>query len=302
MPLGYFFMSNWKKIVLVVLVLIAVAPFVLLHLFVLCARVFEPKLQGATVTTIPTTNGLSMRVYRRDHPRAETTLVFIHGSPATARAFHAQFAEGFSDANLLAYDRPGFGGSPANADSLNLRAQVVALGSLLREAQPTNCVLVGHSYGSAVALQAALDYPQFVRGIVLVGGSIDPAQEKSMRIQQVAMWPIVHSLLPSALDNCNSELLALKTDLRALRGRLSQLNVPVVMVHGARDRLVPLANVDFLERELDSLGKANLFVKIVLPNDNHFIPWKRPEAVRAAFDRLRDSISSRNEKVVRVKS
>ena len=31
MPLGYFFMANWKKIVVVALVLIVVAPFVLLH-------------------------------------------------------------------------------------------------------------------------------------------------------------------------------------------------------------------------------------------------------------------------------
>lgn len=49
MPLGYFIMANWKKIVLVLLVLMGVAPFVLLHLFVLCARLFESKLQGATI-------------------------------------------------------------------------------------------------------------------------------------------------------------------------------------------------------------------------------------------------------------
>ena len=49
MPLGYFNMANWKKTVLVLLVLIAVAPFVRLHLFVLCARFFESKLQGATI-------------------------------------------------------------------------------------------------------------------------------------------------------------------------------------------------------------------------------------------------------------
>ena len=42
-------MANWKKIVLLLLVLIAFTPFVLLHLFVLCARIFEPKLESTTV-------------------------------------------------------------------------------------------------------------------------------------------------------------------------------------------------------------------------------------------------------------
>jgi hypothetical protein len=36
MPLGYFFIANWKKIALVLFLLVAIAPFVLLHVFVLC--------------------------------------------------------------------------------------------------------------------------------------------------------------------------------------------------------------------------------------------------------------------------
>ena len=81
MPLGYFFMANWKKIVLLVLVLMVVAPFALLHLFVLCSRLFEPKLQGAMASTIPTTNGLALRVYRRGNP----VLPFAVGHVVTAR-------------------------------------------------------------------------------------------------------------------------------------------------------------------------------------------------------------------------
>ena len=103
------------------------------------------------------------------------------------------------------------------------------------------------------------DYPQFVRGIVLVGASVDPAQEKAMRIQHVANWLLVSAFVPRPLDDCNRELLALKADLIVLPLKPSRLDILVVMVHGSKDRLVPLANVNFLERELNRPGKGNLF-------------------------------------------
>ena len=115
------------------------------------------------------------------------------------------------------------------------------------------------SYGTAVALEAALDYPQLVRGIVLVGASVDPAQEKPMRIQHVANWLLVSAFVPRPLDDCNRDLLALKADLIVLPLKLSRLDILVVMVHGSKDRLVPLANVNFLKRELNRPGKGNLF-------------------------------------------
>ena len=61
-----------------------------------------------------------------------------------SRTRDAQFAYRFLDAKLIAHDRPGFGASPANDDFMNLRVQVEALGSLLRTAQPTNCILIDH--------------------------------------------------------------------------------------------------------------------------------------------------------------
>ena len=87
-----------------------------------------------------------------------------------------------------------------------------------------------------MALGAAVAYPQFVRGIVLVGGSVDPAQEKSMRIQDVAAWPVIRTFIPRPLDSCNRELLSLKSGLISLQRRLWRLDVPVIMVHGAKDR------------------------------------------------------------------
>lgn len=55
------------------------------------------------------------------------------------------------------------------------------------------------------------------------------------------------------------------------------------MVHGAKDRLVPVANVNFLKSELARAGKEDLLQDLVFPGYNHFIPWKHPEAVEQAI-------------------
>ncbi len=39
-------------------------------------------------------------------------------------------------------------------------------------------ILVGHSLGGPVIARTAMDYPDLVDGLILVGGSIDPEMEK----------------------------------------------------------------------------------------------------------------------------
>ncbi len=59
------------------------------------------------------------------------------------------------------------------------------------------------------------------------------------------------------------------------------------MLHGGKDRLVPSANVDYLEAALRTDGRGALFTKVILPNANHFIPWQQPTALREAILRLK---------------
>ena len=285
MPLGYFWITHWKKFAGLLAFVLVVSPFILLHLFVWLARRFEPALPEAAVTAVQLADGRALQVYRRDSPGADRTVVFIHGSPATGRAFHRQFADELPGVNLLAYDRPGYGGS-SGWQAPDLATQTAALAALLEALQLTDCILVGHSYGGPVALHLALHRADLVRAVVLVGGSVDPEQEKVLWVQRLARLPWVRPLLPRAVDSCNLELLALRADLEELRPRLPGLAVPVVMVHGAHDRLVPPANVAYLEAELRAGRRPAEFTKILLADGNHFIPWQQPAAVREAIERL----------------
>jgi pimeloyl-ACP methyl ester carboxylesterase len=51
---------------------------------------------------------------------------------------------------------------------------------------------------------------------------------------------------------------------------LSSIRVPVWIVHGTRDRLVPLANVEFMRKHLT--GSQRVTAQL-LEGADHFLPW-----------------------------
>ena len=60
--------------------------------------------------------------------------------------------------------------------------------------------------------------------------------------------------------------------------RWSEIRVPVTVIQGGKDNLVPPANADFLGRVL-----LNAPVTMVRPPEaNHFLVWEKPELIREA--------------------
>lgn len=97
-------------------------------------------------------------------------VLMIHGASANAREFTSTLAPRLSgDHRVLMADRPGHGysGRPDNSETLAVQARQMA-GVLQALAPGERAVVVGHSYGGAVALRVALDYPQLVSGVVLL--------------------------------------------------------------------------------------------------------------------------------------
>lgn len=245
---------------------------------------------------VTTANGFTIRwVEKSDATNpAALDLVFIHGTPGAAGVWAAQFKTPFTNANLFAYNRPGFGGSKPVRAQPHLQLQVDALMTLLEGITTNRVLLVGHSYGSPIALLTALEHPEKVAGVLLIGGDVDPAQEKPWLLQYIFGWRAASWFLPQALRQCNRELLTVRADLTEMQKLLPSLSVPVVMLHGDRDPLVPVENVAWLESRLAAAGKTNLFAKIILPGANHFIPWKHPDAVERGIALLAKMAASQD--------
>ena len=266
-------------------------PILLLHFFSFLFSLHNRSMRAFSSRMVADSSGHQVRLYERLEPGAEWNIVFIHGTPATAAIFGEQFRHPFPRANLAALDRPGFGASVPDLRRPSLEDQANAIGALFETEPKRRTILVGHSYGAPVALLAALKFTNQVAGVVLIGGSIDPAQERSYAIQRFADWPLVSWLVPRSLRQCNRELLTLRGDLMRLQPQLSALAVPVVMLHGSKDRQVPVANVAYLRIQLAAAGKTNLFSQLVFPDYNHFILWEHPDAVEAAIRMVTDHLS-----------
>jgi len=272
-----------RRILCIIAVALMVLPILLLHFFSFLFSLHNRSMRAFSSRMVADSSGHLVRLYEHLEPGAEWNIVFIHGTPATAAIFGEQFRHPFPRANLAALDRPGFGPSGPDFRRPSLEDQANAIGALFETEPKRRTILVGHSYGAPVALLAALKFTNQVAGVVLIGGSIDPAQERIYAIQRFADWPLVSWLVPRSLRQCNRELLALRGDLLCLQPQLSKIAVPVVMLQGGKDRQVPVSNVDYLRAQLATAGKSNLFEQLVFPDYNHFIPWEHPDAVEAAI-------------------
>lgn len=97
-------------------------------------------------------------------------VLMIHGASANAREFSWTLAPRIStDMRVLMADRPGHGHSERfdGADALGVQARQMA-GVLDALAPGEKAIIVGHSFGGAVALRLALDRPDLVSGLVLL--------------------------------------------------------------------------------------------------------------------------------------
>jgi pimeloyl-ACP methyl ester carboxylesterase len=99
-----------------------------------------------------------------------TPVVLLHGASANANEFTWTLAPRLDgDLRVMMLDRPGHGYSKRFDGANTLGAQAAQAAALLDAVAPgERAVIAGHSFGGAVALRVALDYPEKVKGVVLI--------------------------------------------------------------------------------------------------------------------------------------
>lgn len=141
-------------------------------------------------------------------------VVLLHGNAVTLGDFEASgllddLAAGH---RVIAFDRPGFGHSSRPRDRLwTPSAQASLLSRALRELDVERALVIGHSMGTMIAAALALDHPDRVRGLVLLGGYYYP----SARIDALLTAPVALPVLGDVLRYTATALTA-----RALLGKM----------------------------------------------------------------------------------
>ena len=234
-------------------------------------------------------------------------VVLLHGLGASMYAWRknvgAMAAAGF---RVIAFDNRGFGLSDKPAVAYDNAAYARLAIALLDSLGISDVVLVGHSMGGAIAAEVAIEYPQRVRGLVLVGSAGLGAREPLLF--RVARWPVLGPAVlafrgrgftarllkatyfdPSKVTESDVDQYyapvaqpaygrALRAVLRqfhfdGLDGRLDKIEAPTVVLWGEEDRWVPLG----LGRALAAGITRSAFVSV--PHAGHSVQEEAPDEV-----------------------
>jgi pimeloyl-ACP methyl ester carboxylesterase len=211
-------------------------------------------------------------------------LLFLHGWGLAHHAYRATLdALARPGIRVLAPTLPGFGGTKALAGEFeSIEGYAAWVAAFLAEVGIEDpAVVVGHSFGGAVAVQLAHDHPSYVRGLVLVnsvGGSawkrhgsairsmaerpiwdwglhlqrdLRPSRQMT-RVVPVVLGAAIPNLLRDPRAFWRAARIARTVDLTAELEELKRRRLPVVVLWGRDDTLVPEATVDAMCEALGS--------------------------------------------------
>jgi pimeloyl-ACP methyl ester carboxylesterase len=125
-------------------------------------------------------------------------LVLLHGNGAMAQDFEIS---GLIDRlarryRVIAFDRPGFGHTNRPRSSAwTPSAQAALIRQALARLGIEQAIIIGHSWGTMVALALALDHPAVVRALVLLSGYYFPTLRTDVLLLSPTAPPILGDLL-----------------------------------------------------------------------------------------------------------
>ena len=232
-------------------------------------------------------------------------LVMLHGAPCDSRTWQWMLPDLSRDHTVVAWDVPGFGESSDIDDNWRAPQFADALAGFIAALALEQPHLVGHSFGTMVALSLFARHPAVPASLVLVGGYAGwagslPPDEVQRRLQMfVGMAELGDAFDPKSYPGLFSELIpadrdaALATMMREnvrratiraaghigaetdLRPVLPTVDVPTLILHGAADARSPLANAEALHAAIPT---SQL---VVLPKLGHACVVEDPEACAA---------------------
>jgi len=217
-------------------------------------------------------------------------LLFLHGWALAQHSYrHTLERLAQSGYRVIAPSLPGFGGTPGlpgvpeGMSFEQYATWVEDFCTALELDEPVFCV--GHSFGGGVAIRFAHDFPERVRCLVLVnsvGGSVWQSSGGVVRtLAERPLWdwglhfpgdilplkqmrrvlPVVlEDALPNLIRNPMAVLrvskLARDADLTAELDELKARRLPVVVLWGDQDRILPMDTFEELCRRLGTEGST----------------------------------------------
>ena len=260
-----------------------------------------------------TVDGVKVR-YADSGGSGESTFLLTSPWPESIYAFAPMWEALSEHARLFAIDLPGFGASERRDDLLSPRAMGGFLAQLIVEVGLGRPHIVAPDVGTSAALFAAAAHPERIASVIVgTGGAavplelgeplkswvLDPDLDKYRRIDpHVIVNTAMDTIAGGVPDAIRADYLACyegdrfvesmryarryPEELPELAELLPQIATPVTIINGRHDRVVPVANAEFLDERLPTS-------RVELIDAGHFV-WEEAPAEYAAI--VLDSITS----------
>lgn len=212
---------------------------------------------------------------RKDLP----LIIYVHGSPGALNAYEEYFSDSslLEKMDMIAVDRSGFGYSDFGESEPSLLVQAKLIAAILEDYPQRKKILVGHSMGGPVLAKLAIEFPHLVDGMIMVAPSISPELEPSNKWRKALNFPLIRWFTPAALRVCNQEIIPLRSELDKMMGGWKDIMIPLSVVQGENDDLVPMGNAFFAK----DMMEQNPNVKVnLIKEGNHFILWSEIPTIK----------------------
>lgn len=142
-------------------------------------------------------------------------------------------------------ERAGYGDSSGAGASAEMEDQLGAVTPLLPPRGAPKALIVGHSYGTLIALFAALAYPERIAGVLAISGPSDPETFPAAlggvfggAAEAALGWSaqfFPHWIMRATAIDASG----VRDHLATLQAHIGDLKVPVALMHGDHDTVVP---------------------------------------------------------------
>jgi pimeloyl-ACP methyl ester carboxylesterase len=222
-----------------------------------------------------------MEYFSTTNSKNNPTLVFLHGwggSWASWSPILERLKENF---NLFAFDLPGFGNQKIDK-SFNLDDYINFVIKILKTRKIKNPILIGHSFGGAIASKIAAKNLFLIKKLILVDSATirhpyTQSQKTKFKVLGILkkFFPFARNFYYKITKLQNSDYAAIKnnpllqktfqnviqTDLSSI---ISKIKTPTLIIWGGNDADTPLVDgqkINYL------IPKSKL---IIYPNSSHF--------------------------------
>jgi pimeloyl-ACP methyl ester carboxylesterase len=233
-------------------------------------------------TSFTAGGGHGWRISALETPRAQPApwkIVVITGAPSWAEYWAETMAALPQDREMVVVDRPGYAGSQPRHPVTDIRMQAQALAPVLSAARGQRVLLVGQSYGAAIAALMAEANPGKVDSLVLLSGFFGEAGPTARWL--IDMGGKTLKMIPRDLRHAVMEASGQRAQLAHARRALARLAIPIHMVHGERDDFAPIEAAERLANEV-ATRRPIRFVRT--PGGDHFLNDGPAEVLISALE------------------